>query len=248
MTMLVSSSEPNHNAQQRAYFEGALKPTMVPADTVYLQRHVESLIRFGNMSRSERILEVGCGMGRYTLLLAKRGLQVEGLDLSSVLLERLRAYGTGIYDGPLYAADIADPPPELAGRFDVVVALFALHHMRDLAMVFDAMFRVVKPGGRVVFLEPNPYNPLFYIQIFATPGMSWQGDRGILMMRRRVILGGLQQAGFVEPKMERFGFLPPFAVNHPAGRRAEALLERVPFWRALLPFQLFQAQRPQYPC
>ena len=248
MTMLTSSGEQDHNAQQRAYFERAPKPTMVPADSVYLQRHAASLIRFGNLSQSERILEVGCGMGRYTLLLAKRGLHVEGLDLSSVLLERLRAYGRGTYDGRLYAADIADPPPELSGRFDVVIALFALHHMSDLATVFDAMFRVLKPGGRVVFLEPNPYNPLFYIQILATPGMSWQGDRGIVMMRRSVIFGGLQKAGFVDAKMERFGFLPPFAVNHPLGRRVEEILERVPLWRALLPFQLFQAQRPQHPC
>jgi SAM-dependent methyltransferase len=244
MTTLVSESERTHNAQQCAYFEAALKRTMVPADTAYLRRHVESLIRFGRLSPRDRILEVGCGMGRYTLLLARRGLQVEGLDLSGVLLDRLRSYGAGIYDGPLYAADIADPPEPLIGRFDVVVALFALHHMHDLAPAFDAMFRVVKPGGRVVFLEPNPYNPLFYIQILATPGMSWQGDKGIVMMRRRVIFGGLERAGFVDPEMERFGFLPPFAVNHAAGRRVEAVLERVPFWRTLLPFQLFRAYRP----
>jgi SAM-dependent methyltransferase len=244
MTTMASESERNHNKQQCAYFEAVLKRTMVPAETPYLRRHVESLIRFGNITAQDRILEIGCGMGRYTLLLAKRGLQVEGLDLSAVLLNRLRAYGAGVYDGTLYAADIANPPQELLGRFDVAVALFALHHMHDLAPAFEAMFRVVKPGGRVVFLEPNPYNPLFYIQILATPGMSWQGDKGIVKMRRRVILGGLEKAGFVDPAMERFGFLPPFAVKHAAGRRAEAVLERVPFWRPMLPFQLFRARRP----
>lgn len=244
MTTLVTDSERDHNAQQCAYFEAVLKRTMVPADNAYLQRHVEELIRFGSITPRDRILEVGCGMGRYTLLLARRGLQVEGLDLSAVLLDRLRAYGAGIYNGPLYAADIADPPSDLIGRFDVAVALFALHHMHDLAPAFDAMFRVVKPGGRVVFLEPNPYNPLFYIQILATPGMTWQGDKGIVNMRRRVILDGLQKAGFVDSAMERFGFLPPFAVKHAAGRQVEAVLERVPFWRAMLPFQLFRALRP----
>jgi SAM-dependent methyltransferase len=244
MTTVGSESERSHNAQQCAYFEAGLKRTMVPAESPYLQRHVESLIRFGNITPRDRILEIGCGMGRYTLLLAKRGLQVEGMDLSAVLLDRLRAYGAGVFDGPLYAADIVDPPKELLGRFDVAVALFALHHMHDLAPAFEAMFRVVKPGGRVVFLEPNPYNPLFYIQILATPGMSWEGDKGMVNMRRRVILGGLEKAGFVEPAMERFGFLPPFAVSHAAGRRVEAVLERVPVWRAMLPFQLFRAKRP----
>jgi hypothetical protein len=63
-------------------------------------------------------------------------------------------------------------------------------------------------------------------------------------MRRRVIFSGLRQAGFVDPEMQRFGFLPPFAVNNAIGRRVEAGLEQVPFWRALLPFQLFRARRP----
>lgn len=233
-----------HNRQQRAYFEGAVKRTMIPNDSPYLQRHVDALLQFGNLSGGDRILEVGCGMGRYTLLLAKRGIQVEGLDLSPVLLARLRAYAMGDFDGPLYAADIEHPPAELMGRFDAVVALFALHHMRDLRAIFGSMFRLVKPGGRVVFLEPNPYNPLFYIQMLITPGMSWKGDGGIIRMRRGVVSGALRHAGFANPEMSRFGFLPPFAVNRPAGRRVEAILERNPLWQWMLPFQLIRAHRP----
>jgi SAM-dependent methyltransferase len=244
MTTSVPSHERGHNRRQCIYFESGLKPTMVPVDSPYLQRHVESLVRFGEITTRDRILEVGCGMGRYTLLLAKRGFEVEGLDLSAVLIERLRNYAGDSFPHPLYAAAIEHPPPELAGRFDVVVALFALHHMCDLPSVFRSMFGLLKPGGRVVFLEPNPYNPLFYIQMLATPGMTWAGDGGIVMMRRRVIFDGLRMAGFVSPEMMRFGFLPPFAVNLSPGRRLEAVLERVPFWRWLLPFQLFRARRP----
>ena len=183
-------------------------------------------------------------MGRYTLLLAKRGIPVEGIDLSAVLLDRLREYSGGTFTGPLYAGDIEHPPQELTGTFDVVIALFTLHHMRDLVKPFQSMFRFVKPGGRVVFLEPNPYNPLFHIQAVVMPGMSWKRESGILMMRKRVIFDAFQQAGFIEPDMERFGFLPPFVVNRPAGRKVEAVLERVPVWRTLLPFQLFRARRP----
>ena len=53
---------------------------MVPRDTPCLQRHVDELLRFASVSASDRVLEVGCGMGRYTLLLAERGVRVEGLD------------------------------------------------------------------------------------------------------------------------------------------------------------------------
>lgn len=242
--MAVPISDVVHNQTQRAYFETADKPRMVPVDSPYLRRHVDALVRFGSLVPGERILEVGCGMGRYTLLLANRGLHVDGLDLSPVLLERLGEYAGNQFAGALYAADIENPPAEMAGRYDAVLALFALHHMRDLSAAFRSMSRLVKPGGRVVFLEPNAYNPLFYLQILATPGMSWQGDKGIVMMRRRVVFDALEQAGFVRPEMTRFGFLPPFLANRPRGMHAEAILERVPLWRGLLPFQLFRAVRP----
>ena len=244
MTTLASRPETDHNRRQRTYFEAVLKRTMVPVESPYLERHVDALIEFGSISRHDRVLEVGCGMGRYTLLLAKRGIRVEGIDLSAVLLDRLREYSGGTFDGPLYAGDIEHPPEELTGTFDAVIALFTLHHMRDLVKPFQSMFRFVRPGGRVVFLEPNPYNPLFHIQAVVMPGMSWKRESGILMMRRNVIFDGLQQAGFVDPDMQRFGFLPPFIVNHPAGRKVEAVLERMPLWRPLLPFQLFRARRP----
>ena len=233
-----------HNIEQRTYFEATLKKTMIPADSPYLRRHVEELLRFGGLSSGDRILEVGCGMGRYTLLLARRGLQVDAMDLSAVLLDKLREYAGPDFEGTLHAGDIENPPPPLTGPYDSVVALFALHHMANLPNAFAAMYRLVKPGGRVVFLEPNPYNPLFYLQMLITPSMTWKGDGGIVNMRRRVIFDALRGAGFIEPAMARFGFLPPFVVNRPMGARVEGAMERVPLWRPLLPFQLFRARRP----
>jgi SAM-dependent methyltransferase len=103
--------------------------------------------------------------------------------------------------------------------------------------------RLLKPGGRVVFLEPNPYNPLYYVQIAMTPGMTWRGDRGILKMRRRVIFDALREAGFGHAELERFGFFPPFLADREMGARLEPPLERLSVLRGLLPFQLFRAER-----
>jgi SAM-dependent methyltransferase len=237
----VTSVDPLHNRAQREYFEGRPKPRMVPRNTPYLQRHVEQMIRRVPLHPGERILDVGCGMGRYTIPLADRGFVVEGLDLSPLLLESLRAYDGGRDRIPLHAADIAAPPSELQGRFDADVGFFALHHVHDLAACFGGMLQVLRPGGRVAFLEPNPLNPLYYVQMALTPGMSWEGDGGIVRMRPRLVLAAMRKAGLVPVGFERFGFLPPFAANTRAGAAAEPVLERFRLWRPALPFQLFIA-------
>lgn len=232
-----------HNEVQRGYFERVLKPTMVPVDTPYIRRHVDEVLRMARIAPGHRVLEVGCGMGRYTLPLAQRGIAVEGLDLSPVLLERLRGYDGGRHSIPLHCTDVATHPPALSAQFDVVIGFFMLHHLHDLGVSFEGMYRLLKPGGRVVFLEPNAYNPLYYVQVALSPGMSWEGDRGITKMRRGVVFGAMRGAGFDACELQRFGFFPPVLANRRVGARAERLLERFPLWRSMLPFQLFAAEK-----
>ena len=232
-----------YNTEQRRYFERTTKRTMVPADSRYLRRHIDEALRFVSPSLDDRVLEVGCGMGRHTLSLARRGVRVEGLDLSPVLLERLQAYNHGEYNIPLHCVDIDQPPPELIGAFDIVLGFFTLHHLWNLDRSFASMARLLKPGGRIAFVEPNPLNPFYYVQIAATPGMSWQGEGGITRMRPAVIRRAMQQAGLSQFKMARFGFFPPFLANHPWGAWVEGAFENVPLWRPCLPFQVFYGQR-----
>jgi SAM-dependent methyltransferase len=229
-----------HNRAQIEYFEHAGKRAMQPTSSPYVERQVDELVRFANLRDGERVLDVGCGMGRYTFPLAERGLQVEGLDLSQALLDRLDAFNAGRHNIPLHCTDIIDLPTTLDRRFDAVVGFFTLHHLHDLRASFAAMTRLVKPGGRIAFLEPNPLNVLYYIQMVVAPGMSWQGDKGILNMRPQTVFAAMADAGLSGLALNRFGLFPPFAANRERGARMERLLERVPLWRSLLAFQLFR--------
>jgi SAM-dependent methyltransferase len=234
----------DHNRVQREYFESSVKRTMVPETTPYIRRQVDELLGFAGVRSDSSVLEVGCGMGRYTLPLADRGVRVEGLDLSPVLLDRLRDYDGGRHEIPLHCADVVDHPRDLDGRFDAVVGFFTLHHLHDLPACFSAMSRFLRPGGRIAFLEPNAWNPLYYLQILLTPHMTWAGDGGVAKMRREVLFGAMRSAGFVRPELRRFGFFPPFLANRPWGARAERSLESIRGWRPLLPFQLVGGERP----
>lgn len=233
-----------HNRAQIEYFKQAGKHAMQPSFSPYVQRQVDQLFAFAGLSPAERVLDVGCGMGRYTFALADRGVEVEGVDLSETLLERFRAFDAGRYGIPLHGADILDMPEDLKGSFDAVVGFFTLHHLHDLARSFAAMRALARPGGRVVFLEPNPLNALYYIQMVVVPGMSWSGDKGIRRMRPETVFRAMRDAGLENVSLRRFGFFPPFVTNRPWGPRLETVFEGVRMWHRFLPFQLFRGDVP----
>lgn len=232
-----------HNREQVDYFEQAGKEAMRPIDSQYVRRQVDELVQFAGLTPGARVLEVGCGMGRYTFPLVERGFHVVGIDLSQPLLDRLERFNNGQYELELRCLDILDAPRELDATFDAVVGFFTLHHLYALEPSYEAMARLVRPGGQVAFLEPNPWNPLYYVQIAVAPGMTWAGDKGILGMRRSTVFTAMDAAGLVDPALRRFGFFPPFLANRSWGARVEALVERFPLWRPVLPFQLFRAAR-----
>jgi SAM-dependent methyltransferase len=245
MTDAASERMARHNARQRAYYrEPRRKPRMRPAITPYLQRQIDNLFETARLEPGMRVLEVGCGMGRYTLQLADRGLDVSGIDLSPELLRELERFDGGRYGLPLYCGDIADPPADLPENFDAVVGFFTLHHMHDLVRCFSAMARLVRAGGTVGFVEPNAASPLYYLQIAVTPSMTWSAERGIVRMQDTSIRRAMSAGGLTEFRSRAFGLFPPIIANLRGAGAVEDVIERVPLWRHGLSFKAFTARRP----
>jgi SAM-dependent methyltransferase len=233
-----------HNQEVIEYYDNKIKKTMTPSGNLYTQHHLDKFLQFTGIKPGDRVLDVGCGMGRYTIPLAARGIKVEGLDISPFLLDRLKEYNNDRFAIPLYCMDILDHPQSMKGAYDAVIGTFALHHMHNLAPSFSAMAEVVKPGGQVAFLEPNAYNILYYLQIMVNPLMTWKGDRGMADMRPGVIFPAMKTAGLESLSLYRFGFFPPFITNQSWGIWLEMRLERFPLWRPLLPAAIFRGIRP----
>ncbi|MCO4747245.1 MAG: methyltransferase domain-containing protein [Proteobacteria bacterium] len=212
-----------HNQAQRVYYEQALdKAAMQVTGSPYIRRHAERMMRAADLQPGQRILEVGAGLGKFTMPMLEAGLDVTCLDLSPVMLERLEQSATEQgHSVKTVAADVADVGSHFGAEFDRVVGFFTLHHMVDLPNIFTAIRSVMKPGARLAFIEPMARNPLFYVQILLTPGTHWSAERGIVNMRGSVMSKSMRKAGLMPGDHESYGFFPPAIINRPLAPEVE---------------------------
>jgi len=104
-----------------------------------------------------QVLDACCGEGYLARALAARGAHVTGIDLSSRLIEMARARdpaGTIDYQ----AADLSQPLPATAGRFDAAASYLALNDVRDYRGFAATLAASLAPGGRLALALNNPYS------------------------------------------------------------------------------------------
>jgi SAM-dependent methyltransferase len=108
-----------------------------------------------------RVLEYGCGLGEISTLLAKSGAHVTTFDLSSksVLTCRRRAGLNSVAGKIQLAVAAGERLPYADESFDVIFGKAILHHL-DAELGWTEISRVLKPGGKAVFVEPMGMNPV----------------------------------------------------------------------------------------
>ena len=103
----------------------------------------------------KRLLDVGCGGGRDLQLYVSLGAEVFGVDPSEVMVQEAKR---------LDVAHVALGDWESTGfpdaHFDVVVGRFSLHYLASFDAAYAEVHRVLRPGGRFVFVVDHPFaNP-----------------------------------------------------------------------------------------
>jgi SAM-dependent methyltransferase len=99
------------------------------------------------------VADLGCGTGSMSVLLAERGYDVLGLDVSPRMLERAVAKARR-YDVPArFVAGDASAPALRASSFDVVLSRHVFWALPDPRAVLDRWFGLLAPGGRLVLVE-----------------------------------------------------------------------------------------------
>lgn len=110
--------------------------------------------------RGRRILEVGCGAGRWSLGLRQRGARPVGLDLSRVQLRKARAEA-GSRPLPLLRGN-AEALPFKDGSFDIAFCDWGALTFGDPRRTIPECARVLRPGGRLVFATASPLRYIAY--------------------------------------------------------------------------------------
>jgi ubiquinone/menaquinone biosynthesis C-methylase UbiE len=105
-----------------------------------------------------RALEVGAGSGYFTTLIARHARSVLALepvaDMQAVLKARCQTEGVdNVQVLGIPAAELAAVVP--AGSVDTAFIIQSLHHLHDREKVFRALGHVVRPGGRLLMVEPH---------------------------------------------------------------------------------------------
>lgn len=125
----------------------------------YFRPLLNMISRFAHTG-SGRLLDVGCGAGVSTFLIAGRfpGLSVLGVDLSSKFIEHAR--GRFKADNLAYqqmdACEISLPDESV----DVVVSQDMVEHLPHPEAFLAGSHRILRPGGLFILLAPNLLNPL----------------------------------------------------------------------------------------
>jgi SAM-dependent methyltransferase len=99
-------------------------------------------------------LDLGCGEGRLSRVLAARGHHMVGVEASPALAGAARDADPSI---PVHVADAAALPLS-DGAADVVVASMVLMNLDDLGAAMREVARVLAPGGRLVASIVHPFN------------------------------------------------------------------------------------------
>jgi len=232
-----------HNAGQRDYYARRKPVRMDVTDSAYVRLHFNHALAASGLQRGETVLEVGAGMGRFTRRFAAGGNEVTAVELSPALAADCRQHLAPWPAAKVLTADLLDAPELLRQQFDVVAGFFMLHHLTCLDRHLAAINALLKPGGRCVFVEPNPWNPLYAVQITCTPGMRWSEEVGIYNLGQGNLRRLATAAGLADLKVERYGCLPRWLHNQLDRSGVNPWLEKLTP-RGLRPFQLITARRP----
>lgn len=183
------AASPDRPRTDRAWwvhaFGGWYLTTYGHRDESEARRNAPGIVRLLGVPPHARILDLGCGEGRYARALASLGYRVTGVDLSDDLLEKANEASPSLPGAPTYVkADMRSLP--FLQQFEAVVSLFtSFGYFDDRAQdakVLDGVRRSLVPGGRFLLDFMNAAQ----VRTGLVPQNEERKDPFVVTYRRRI--------------------------------------------------------------
>ncbi|HTT06114.1 MAG TPA: class I SAM-dependent methyltransferase [Steroidobacteraceae bacterium] len=156
-----------------------------------------ALLPWLTVAPGTRVLDIGCGVGRWSRWLAARGAEVTGVDVSPTMIAeaRRRVHQAGLSARCRFLVqDLVQL--DAGGPYDLVLSVTVLQHVLDAERLRAGLLRMTRhlaPGGRMLLLEAAPArintrcdSPIFmareralYRQLFEDTGLALQRIAGV---------------------------------------------------------------------
>ncbi|MDA1192515.1 MAG: class I SAM-dependent methyltransferase [Candidatus Poribacteria bacterium] len=175
--------------EEERFWEYYLPLLMSRADTTHVSPEIDATLERLNIREGGAVLDLGCGIGRHALELARRGYRVTGVDRTAQYLELARARAES---DDLAASFVVDDMRDFVqpGAFDGVVSLFTsfgyFQDPDDDRRVIQNVYESLKPGGSFVLdvqgkeIITRKFAPREWSSVFV-------GGREILVLEEREI-------------------------------------------------------------
>jgi hypothetical protein len=214
--------------------------TLIHHDLLVLDRWLWLRRRLPRTRNGERLIDIGCGTGSFTIGAARRGYVGVGLSWDhrnqQVAAERAALCKVSRVEFPIQDVRALDKCTEFRRAFDVAICLENIEHILDDCKLMRDIYGCLKPGGMLLLTTPN----YFYHAITSSDNGPFSRTEDGGHVRRGYTPTGLRElcteSGFlVEEIGSCSGFLSQklTAVMRVLGRRSMLL-----GWGAILPLRL----------
>jgi len=178
---------------------------------IRLKRRADWMINEMSATAGKKILEIGCGTGYVSHYIAqKTGMQVIGSDLCQPFIEEARQ--KFVLSNLLFETlDFNEAAGSIHNKFDYIIGNGILHHLYyNLDTVFVTLHDLLNPGGKIIFMEPNLYNP-YVAAIFKNKALRKRArlEPDEMAFSKSFIDKKLRAAGFTDIGITYKDFLLP---------------------------------------
>ncbi len=143
---VFSKSIPTTEELVRHYEQYSREDYLSP---VTVKRYDELLAVFEKYRRTNRILDVGCGVGYFLQHAASKGWEVYGTEFTDAAITSCEAKGIRMKQGAL-STDWYEP-----GSFDIITSFEVLEHINNPVPEVRNFHTLLRPGGVLYFTTPN---------------------------------------------------------------------------------------------